>query len=86
MPTLKSAVKVPTQISTAIPCGEILDPIEVGKRLKIPAKNDEDITRRVYELTRSRSARPIPSFKVGKLIRFCWTRVEKWVIDGQRVA
>jgi hypothetical protein len=71
---------------TGMTCGEILDPIEVGKRLKIPAKNDSEMTSKVYELTRKRAARPLPSFKVGKLIRFCWTRVEEWIIEGQRAA
>jgi hypothetical protein len=71
---------------TFIPVGDILDPLEVGKRLKIPAKTEDEMTRKVYELTRKRAARPLPSFKVGKLIRFRWTEIERWINDGIRAA
>jgi hypothetical protein len=61
---------------------EILDAVEVGKRLKIPAKNDDELTRKVYQLTRKRAPRPLPHFKVGRLVRFCWPRIEQWMEDG----
>jgi hypothetical protein len=77
----------------AIPAGpeprqfeEVLTPVEVGRRLKLPAENDEELTQKVYELTRRRAARPLPSIRVGKLIRFYWSEVDRWLREGLRQA
>jgi hypothetical protein len=48
---------VKVSASPAPSCGEILDAVEVGRRLKIPAKTDTEMTRKVYELTRKRGSR-----------------------------
>lgn len=68
------------------PFEEVLTPVEVGRRLKLPAENDEELTKKVYELTRRRAARPLPSIKVGKLIRFYWSTVDQWLREGMRQA
>ena len=86
MPVKKKPVAAPVPPSEGTSCGEILDPVEVGIRLKIPAKSDKEMRKKVYELTRKRAARPLPSFKVGKLIRFCWQDIEAWISNGKRAA
>ncbi len=73
-------------VSEPRPFEEVLTPVEVGRRLKLPAKNDEELTRKVYELTRRRAARPLPSIRVGKLIRFYWSEVDRWLREGLRQA
>jgi hypothetical protein len=65
---------------------DILDPVDVGKRLKIPARTNHELTRKVYELTRKRASRPLPCFTVGKLIRFRWSDIERWIDEGTRAA
>ena len=81
----KNIVTIPA-VSEPRPFEEVLTPVEVGKRLKLPAANDEELTQKVYELTRRRAARPLPSIRVGKLIRFYWSAVDQWLRDGMRQA
>ena len=38
----------------------------------------------VYELTRSRSADPLPFVKIGKYVRFRLSDIEKWLNDKRR--
>jgi hypothetical protein len=73
-------------VSEPRPFEEVLTPVEVGRRLKLPASNDDELTQKVYELTRRRAARPLPSIKVGKLIRFYWSEVDRWLREGLRQA
>jgi len=73
-------------VSEPRPFEEVLTPVEVGRRLKLPAENDEELTQKVYELTRRRAARPLPSIRVGKLIRFYWSEVDRWLREGMRQA
>jgi len=47
-------------VSELQPFEEVLTPVEVGRRLKLPAKNDEELTQKVYELTRRLAARTLP--------------------------
>jgi hypothetical protein len=44
-----------------------------------------DSTRTVYELTRKRNKRPLPSMRAGKVLRFYWSEVERW-LRGEEVA
>jgi excisionase family DNA binding protein len=55
----------------------ILTPEQVAERLQIKART-------VYELTRRRSARPLPVLKVGKYLRFRWSEIEQWLNEGRR--
>jgi hypothetical protein len=80
----KSVVPAVAEISKQFE--EVLTPVELGRLLKLPAKNDEELTQKVYELTRRRATRPLPSVKVGKLIRFYWSDVDRWLREGMRNA
>jgi hypothetical protein len=84
VPQKKSVVPAVAEISKQFE--EVLTPVELGRLLKLPAKNDEELTQKVYELTRRRAARPLPSVKVGKLIRFYWSDVDRWLREGMRNA
>lgn len=55
----------------------ILTPEQVAERLQIKPRT-------VYELTRRRSARPLPVLKVGKYLRFRWSEIEQWLNEGRR--
>jgi hypothetical protein len=44
-----------------------------------------DSARTVYELTRVRNKRPLPAMRAGKVLRFYWSDVEKW-LRGEDVA
>jgi hypothetical protein len=57
----------------------ILTPQDVADRLRF------DSTRTVYELTRRRNKRPLPAMKAGKVLRFYWSDVERW-LRGEEVA
>jgi excisionase family DNA binding protein len=39
----------------------------------------------VYELTRRRNKHPLPAMKAGKVLRFYWSDVERW-LRGEEVA
>jgi hypothetical protein len=83
-PQKKSVVPAVAEISKQFE--EVLTPVELGKLLKLPAENDEELTQQVYELTRRRAARPLPFLKGGKLIRFYWSDVHRWLRVGMRNA
>ena len=57
----------------------ILTPQDVADRLRF------DSTRTVYELTRRRNKRPLPAMKAGRVLRFYWSDVERW-LRGEEVA
>ena len=42
-------------------------------------------TSTVYELTRKRNRRPMPAMRAGKVLRFYWSEVERW-LRGEDVA
>jgi predicted DNA-binding transcriptional regulator AlpA len=42
-------------------------------------------TSTVYELTRKRNRRPMPAMRAGKVLRFYWSDVERW-LQGEDVA
>jgi hypothetical protein len=58
-----------------------------------PVSRFEDIATRlrfkntstVYELTRKRNRRPMPAMRAGKVSRFYWSKVERW-LRGEDVA
>jgi hypothetical protein len=52
---------------------------DIAVRLKF------DSTRTVYELTRKRNRRPMPARRAGKVLRFYWSEVERW-LRGEDVA
>jgi Helix-turn-helix domain len=52
---------------------------DIAVRLKF------DSTRTVYELTRKRNRRPMPAMRAGKVLRFYWSEVERW-LRGEDVA
>jgi hypothetical protein len=52
--------------------GEILAPEELAQRLKVS-------TAWITEKRRPRCPNPIPAIPIGKLIRFDWNRVVKWL-------
>ncbi len=64
----------PTELLSFEP---ILTPEQVAERLQIKPRT-------VYELTRRRSARPLPVLKVGKYLRFRWSEIEQWLNEGRR--
>jgi excisionase family DNA binding protein len=68
---LKNA-PAPAVVSPAVTDESILTPEQVAERLQVPAA-------RVYEWTRRRNMRPLPSLKAGRFLRFKWSMVEKWL-------
>jgi hypothetical protein len=75
MASRKAVPVVPAQTS-ALPVTNpepILTPQDVADRLRF------DNTRTVYELTRKRNKRPLPAHRAGKVLRFYWSEVERWL-------
>jgi excisionase family DNA binding protein len=68
---LKNA-SAPAVVSPAVTHEPILTPEQVAERLQVPAA-------RVYEWTRRRNMRPLPSLKAGRFLRFKWSMVERWL-------
>ena len=52
---------------------------EIADRLRF------DNARTVYELTRKRNRRPLPAHRAGRVLRFYWSEVERW-LRGEDVA
>lgn len=50
----------------------ILTPDEVAARLKVPVSW-------VYEKSRTRCPNPIPCLRIGRYIRFDWTKILEWL-------
>ena len=61
--------------------GDILTPAELATRLKVSKSW-------VFEQTRNRAkvrnARPLPSIRLGKYIRFSWLQVCEWLSQNNR--
>ena len=36
----------------------------------------------VYELTRRRNRRPLPTLRAGKFLRFRWSEIERWLDES----
>ena len=88
MPQQKKSVvkkKSITLIST-----EPLTPEEIDLYKQLPALTLEQVGRilqkrtveQVYEMTRSRAARPLPVFRSGKELRSTWAKIQEWIEDG----
>jgi excisionase family DNA binding protein len=45
---------------------------DIADRLKLKPQT-------IYELTRRRNKRPLPSMRAGKVLRFYWREVERWL-------
>lgn len=56
---------------------EILTPVELAARLKVPETW-------IYEKTRGRCQDPIPCLRIGRYIRFTWTAVLEWLVARGR--
>jgi len=50
----------------------ILTPEELAARLKVPKSW-------IFEKTRSRCLDPIPHYRIGRYVRFNWTRIVEWL-------
>lgn len=77
----KAVLVVPANapVRPAINPEPILTPQDVADRLRFAS------ARTVYELTRRRNKRPLPAMKAGKVLRFYWSEVERW-LRGEDVA
>ncbi len=69
MPSLQTAPSTPEDILT----GE-----DIALRLKLKSST-------IYELTRRRNKRPLPAMRAGKVLRFYWSDVVRW-LRGEDVA
>ena len=56
---------------------DILTPLELAERLKVPKSW-------VYEKTRTRSCDPLPVIRLGKYMRFHWPKVVIWLEQHQQ--
>lgn len=74
MSTKSRIAAVPQQASDGLE--PILTIEDIASRLKF--KN----TSTVYELTRKRNRRPMPAMRAGKVLRFYWSEVERWLRGG----
>jgi excisionase family DNA binding protein len=80
MASRKAVPVAPAQtLAPRIESEPILTIEDVATRLKF--KN----TSTVYELTRKRNRRPMPAMRAGKVLRFYWSDVERW-LRGENVA
>ena len=63
------------------PSDELLDIRQIAARLGIPKST-------VYELTRARGtvrhSHPLPHFKIGRRLRFNWSRVLDWITELEK--
>lgn len=75
---LKPPANVVPFVATSAEHEPILTIEEIAQRLKIKPKT-------VYSLTRSRSKHPLPALRVGKILRFRWSMVEKWLDESVAV-
>jgi hypothetical protein len=84
-PGLSQKNKIVAFIST-----EPLTPEEVALYKQLPALTLEQIgrilqkktVRQVYEMTRSRAARPLPVFRSGKELCSAWDKIQRWIEEG----
>jgi hypothetical protein len=84
-PGLSQKSKIAALIST-----EPLTPEEIALYKQLPALTLEQIgrilqkrtVRQVYEMTRSRAARPLPVFRAGKELCSTWDKIQQWIEEG----
>src|SRR5258708_5544841 len=84
-PVASSKKKSVTLIST-----EPLTSEEIALYKQLPALTLEQVGRilqkrtveQVYEMTRSRAARPLPVFRSGKELRSTWVKIQEWIDEG----
>ena len=63
---------------------------EIALYKQLPALTLEQVGRilqkrtveQVYEMTRSRAARPLPVFRSGKELRSTWAKIQDWIDEG----
>ena len=67
-----AGLKIGRNASDRLAAENILTPEELADRLKVPRSW-------IFEKTRSRCQNPIPHFRIGRYIRFDWTRVVEWL-------
>ena len=63
---------MPTQEPRTILPGDILTPVQLAERLQVPLTW-------IYEKSRRRQQQPLPTFRIGKYIRFSWVAVSEWL-------
>lgn len=61
---------------TALEPSDILTPDELAKRLKVKRGW-------VYEQLRQERKNPLPAMRAGRLLRFSWIEVCKWLRKGK---
>jgi excisionase family DNA binding protein len=71
----RSVAALPANAPVSSTPEPILTIEEVAARLKLKPPT-------VYELTRKRNRRRLPSMKAGKVLRFFWSDVERWLREG----
>jgi hypothetical protein len=84
-PVEKKKKKLAILIST-----EPLTSEEIVLYKQLPALTLEQIgrvlqkrtVRQVYEMTRSRAARPLPVFRSGKELCSTWEKIQEWIAEG----
>jgi excisionase family DNA binding protein len=78
---MKSAVEVSAVavFPSPIDPSQILTLKEVAERLKVSE-------RWVYEKCRRRCQNPLPCIRIGRYLRFDWTRVSAWLREQERPA
>jgi len=69
LPAVTSAVPL---VPSVIDPSQILTLEEVAARLKVTP-------RWVYEKTRRRCQKPLPTIRIGRFLRFDWLRVSGWL-------
>lgn len=66
-----NAVHVAAVVCPIAP-GDILTPQQLAERLQVPLSW-------IYEKSRRRQQQPLPTFRIGKYIRFSWVAVSIWL-------
>lgn len=64
---------VPVAVCPITP-GDILTPQQLAERLQVPLSW-------IYEKSRRRQQQPLPTFRIGKYIRFSWAAVSTWLLS-----
>ena len=75
---LRSANPMPSLQTAPSTLEDILTGEDIALRLKLKSST-------IYELTRRRNKRPLPAMRAGKVLRFYWSDMDKW-LRGEEVA
>lgn len=73
---LKKQRRLPQAVAPTENPEPILTIEQVAERLQLKPAT-------VYELTRRRNRRPLPVLRVGKFLRFRWSQIEAWLVEGE---